>query len=102
MPHIDFQNFVIVCDQPNKEVDKSRLRVDFDISWTDNTINIIPEDAVWNRFVSIEVYEEFFTKLYRDLFVKFKGRPNSETLRREILSFVQDFVKEYQDKGLLT
>ncbi|QNH71946.1 hypothetical protein P9VFCI_018 [Rhizobium phage P9VFCI] len=93
---MNFSELVTIRSEP------ARRQVNFDISWTDNTVNIIPEDAIWNRFVSTEAYEEFFTKLYSDLFAKFKGRPNSETLRREISSFVQDSVKDYQDRGLLT
>ncbi|QIG68171.1 hypothetical protein EVB55_236 [Rhizobium phage RHph_Y68] len=96
--------YEIICDEQvndREDIEQSRLRVDFDISWTDNTINISPEPAIWNRFVSNEVYEEFMSDLYADMKAKYAGRLYSDRLSEDIYNFIQDRVKDYQDEGLL-
>jgi hypothetical protein len=99
---MSFTDYKIVCDEENVDFGSTEhLKVNFDISWTDNTVNIEPEPALWNRFVSEEVFEEFYNRLYSDLVMRFRGLPNTEELRRDVFRFVQDLVEEYQDKGFL-
>ncbi|QGZ13984.1 hypothetical protein PP939_gp110 [Rhizobium phage RL38J1] len=91
----------ITTDENQGFASEGHLKVNFDISWTDNTVNIDPEPALWNRFISEEVFEEFYNRLYSDLVMKFRGLPNTEGLRRDVYKFIQDLVEEYQNKGLL-
>ncbi|QGZ14259.1 hypothetical protein PP940_gp195 [Rhizobium phage RL2RES] len=96
-----FEPVWISADENRDFASEGHLKVNFDISWTDNTVNIDPEPALWNRFVSEEVFEEFYNRLYSDLVMKFRGLPNTEELRRDVYKFIQDLVEEYQNKGLL-